>query len=52
MKDAKAWFPISALLVSVIYTGSKSLVSRYTPFENGETKGLSRLVWLEFLRKQ
>lgn len=27
MKDAKAWFPISALLVSVIYTGSKSLVS-------------------------
>jgi len=26
MKDAKAWFPISALLVSVIYTGSKSLV--------------------------
>jgi len=25
-KDAKAWFPISALLVSVIYTGSKSLV--------------------------
>ena len=28
MKDAKTWFPISALLVSVIYTGSKSLVSR------------------------
>jgi hypothetical protein len=27
MKDAKTWFPISALLVSVIYTGSKSLVS-------------------------
>lgn len=26
MKDAKAWFPISFLLVSVIYTGSKSLV--------------------------
>lgn len=26
-KDAKAWFPISFLLVSVIYTGSKSLVS-------------------------
>ena len=25
--DAKAWFPISFLLVSVIYTGSKSLVS-------------------------
>lgn len=24
--DAKAWFPISFLLVSVIYTGSKSLV--------------------------
>jgi GDP-mannose transporter len=27
MQDAKAWFPISFLLVSVIYTGSKSLVS-------------------------
>lgn len=26
-QDAKAWFPISFLLVSVIYTGSKSLVS-------------------------
>ena len=26
-KDAKMWFPISFLLVSVIYTGSKSLVS-------------------------
>ena len=26
MKDAKAWFPISFLLVWVIYTGSKSLV--------------------------
>ena len=26
MKDAKTWFPISFLLVSVIYTGSKSLV--------------------------
>jgi hypothetical protein len=25
--DAKAWFPVSALLVAVIYTGSKSLVS-------------------------
>lgn len=25
MKDAKAWFPISCLLVAVIYTGSKSL---------------------------
>lgn len=24
--DAKAWFPISFLLVAVIYTGSKSLV--------------------------
>lgn len=24
--DAKIWFPISALLVTVIYTGSKSLV--------------------------
>lgn len=27
-KDAKLWFPISFLLVSVIYTGSKSLVGR------------------------
>ena len=27
MKDAKMWFPISVMLVSVIYTGSKSLVS-------------------------
>ena len=25
--DAKKWSPISALLVSVIYTGSKSIVS-------------------------
>ena len=25
--DAKNWFPISFLLVSVIYTGSKSIVS-------------------------
>ena len=27
MIDAKMWFPISVMLVSVIYTGSKSLVS-------------------------
>ncbi len=26
LADARAWFPISFLLVSVIYTGSKSLV--------------------------
>lgn len=26
MQDAKKWFPISLLLVSVIYTGSKSIV--------------------------
>lgn len=26
-RDAKMWFPISFMLVSVIYTGSKSLVS-------------------------
>jgi GDP-mannose transporter len=26
IQDAKVWFPISFLLVSVIYTGSKSLV--------------------------
>ena len=25
-RDAKMWFPISFMLVSVIYTGSKSLV--------------------------
>ncbi|KAH8093741.1 UDP-galactose transporter [Cristinia sonorae] len=38
MKDAKAWFPISFLLVSVIYTGSKSLqylsIPVYTIFKN------------------
>ena len=28
LADAKTWFPISFLLVTVIYTGSKSLVSR------------------------
>ena len=27
IQDAKAWLPVSALLVIVIYTGSKSLVS-------------------------
>lgn len=27
MQDVKTWYPISCLLVSVIYTGSKSLVS-------------------------
>jgi GDP-mannose transporter len=27
MADAKEWFPVSCLLVAVIYTGSKSLVS-------------------------
>lgn len=25
MADAKAWFPVSSLLVAVIYTGSKAL---------------------------
>ncbi len=25
MKDAKQWYPVSCLLVAVIYTGSKSL---------------------------
>ncbi|KAI0343166.1 UDP-galactose transporter [Trametopsis cervina] len=38
MNDAKAWFPISFLLVSVIYTGSKSLqylsIPVYTIFKN------------------
>lgn len=27
VQDAKAWLPVSILLVNVIYTGSKSLVS-------------------------
>ncbi|CDZ97014.1 gdp-mannose transporter [Phaffia rhodozyma] len=39
MKDAKIWFPISALLVTVIYTGSKSLqhlsIPAYTVLKNG-----------------
>lgn len=30
IKDAKQWWPVSCLLVAVIYTGSKSLVS-YSP---------------------
>ncbi|TFY72301.1 hypothetical protein EVG20_g700 [Dentipellis fragilis] len=38
LQDAKMWFPISALLVSVIYTGSKSLqfltIPVYTIFKN------------------
>jgi GDP-mannose transporter len=38
MQDAKAWYPISCLLVSVIYTGSKSLqylsIPVYTIFKN------------------
>ncbi|ORY28767.1 hypothetical protein BCR39DRAFT_533738 [Naematelia encephala] len=38
MKDAKAWWPISSLLVAVIYTGSKSLqflsIPVYTIFKN------------------
>jgi len=38
MQDAKTWFPISLLLVSVIYTGSKSLqflsIPIYTIFKN------------------
>lgn len=38
IEDAKTWFPISALLVSVIYTGSKSLqflsIPVYTIFKN------------------
>jgi len=38
MQDAKAWFPISFTLVSVIYTGSKSLqflsIPLYTIFKN------------------
>jgi len=38
LQDAKVWFPISFLLVSVIYTGSKSLqylsIPVYTIFKN------------------
>jgi len=38
MADAKSWFPISCLLVAVIYTGSKSLqfltIPVYTIFKN------------------
>ena len=34
MKDAKAWFPVSFLLVTVIYTGSKSLVRYFDPASN------------------
>ncbi|OXB35778.1 GDP-mannose transporter 2 [Cryptococcus neoformans] len=38
MNDAKAWFPVSSLLVAVIYTGSKSLqflsIPVYTIFKN------------------
>ncbi|KAF9478283.1 GDP-mannose transporter [Pholiota conissans] len=38
LQDAKAWFPISFLLVGVIYTGSKSLqhlsIPVYTIFKN------------------
>ncbi|KAA1468749.1 UDP-galactose transporter [Dentipellis sp. KUC8613] len=38
LQDAKMWFPISVLLVSVIYTGSKSLqfltIPVYTIFKN------------------
>lgn len=44
MKDAKAWFPISALLVSVIYTGSKSLVSaERTPGAGSRRAGWDRV---------
>jgi GDP-mannose transporter len=32
-KEAREWFPISFLLVSVIYTGSKSLVSPSCAFK-------------------
>lgn len=41
LQDAKSWFPISFLLVTVIYTGSKSLVRPrsicYTPVINGRS---------------
>ena len=32
MADAKIWFPVSFLLVAVIYTGSKSLVCPATVY--------------------
>lgn len=48
MKDAKAWFPISVLLVSVIYTGSKSLVR--SKFIHTETTANIRVLnWQQFL---
>ncbi|KAF5383531.1 hypothetical protein D9615_003695 [Tricholomella constricta] len=40
-KDAKAWFPISALLVSVIYTGSKSLAYGEVIWFDGRVTGLT-----------
>lgn len=36
--DAKAWFPISFLLVTVIYSGSKSLVRSLASFSVGESQ--------------
>lgn len=53
--DAKIWFPISALLVTVIYTGSKSLVSLSLSFvgeAEGRRKGrswLRSLLWRELI---
>lgn len=36
--DAKKWFPISFLLVSVIYTGSKSLVGLNVKSKRGSSE--------------
>jgi len=41
-QDAKRWFPISLLLVAVIYTGSKSLVSRVPTFHSRSGVNASR----------
>jgi GDP-mannose transporter len=47
MADAKAWFPISCLLVAVIYTGSKSLVSP-TPTNVPSCRVDSRVIERQF----
>ena len=43
-QDAKKWFPISLLLVSVIYTGSKSIVC-YILSEDGNVVDLQTAIF-------
>ncbi|KAF7971282.1 hypothetical protein HWV62_21530 [Athelia sp. TMB] len=45
-QQAKAWFPISFLLVSVIYTGSKSLAYGEVIWFGGRVTGLTMLSFL------